>query len=363
MIETDGCSATPPVRGALHAVNDSAAAGGDQTGTESALPARDRLQLWRMMLQLRAYDERAVLLQRQGRIGAYPIFWGEEAIQAAATLAVRRTDWLFPSYRQNAVPVLRGLPPEQALLYFRGDHQAFFDPARYCCAPQSVPLATQLPHAVGWALGRSHVGSDDIAVAFFGDGASSEGDSHEAMNLAAVFRAPVVFLCTNNQWAISTPLARQAGVVRLATRAAGYGMPGTTVDGYDPLAVYEAVYEAASRARGGGGPSLVEASCYRVGPHATADDPSLYRDESESNRWREREPIGRFELLLLAEGLVDEEGIETAHSGAKAAMREAARRLDATPRPAAGAMTSDVLAVPPASFGQFDAYPHSSMPR
>ncbi len=321
-----------------------------RAGSDSAEPAPDRLRLWKMMVQLRAYDERATLLQRQGRIGAYPTFWGEEAIQAATVLAARDADWLFLSYRQNAVPILRGLPPEQAWAYFRGDPHSFFDPSQLGCAPQCVPLATHLPHAVGWALGRRLQGGDEVAVAFFGDGASSEGDTHEAMNLASVFRAPVVFLCTNNQWAISTPFSRQAAVDHLSARAAGYGMPGVTVDGYDPLAVFGAVAEAVDRARKGGGPSLVEAWCYRIGPHATADDPSLYRDEAETAVWRQREPIGRFEQQLLDGGLLGPQDITEEHERAASAMRAAGHRLDRMSPPIGEEMTAHVLAVPPASW-------------
>ncbi len=328
-----------------------------RAGSDGAERAVDKLRLWKMMVQLRAYDERATLLQRQGRIGAYPTFWGEEAIRAATVLAVRDADWLFLSYRQNAVPVLRGLPPEQAWAYFRGDPRGFFDPSQFGCAPQCVPLATHLPHAVGWAVGRRLQGGDEVALAFFGDGASSEGDAHEAMNLASVLRAPVVFLCTNNQWAISTPLSRQAAVDHLSARAAGYGMPGVTVDGYDPLAVFGAVAEAVDRARNGGGPSVVEASSYRIGPHATADDPSLYRDEAEAAVWREREPIGRFEQQLLGEGLLATQDITAEHERAASAMRAAGHRLDRMPAPTGEEMTAHVLAVPPSSW------PGSSAPR
>ncbi len=321
-----------------------------RTGSGRGDPVPDRLRLWKMMVKLRAYDERATLLQRQGRIGAYPTFWGEEAIQAATLLAVRDTDWLFLSYRQNAVPILRGLPPEQAWAYFRGDPHSFFDPSQFGCAPQCVPLATHLPHAVGWAMGRRFQGGDDVAVAFFGDGASSEGDAHEAMNFASVYRVPIVFLCTNNQWAISTPFSSQAAVDHLAVRASGYGMPGVTVDGYDPLAVFDAVAEAVSRARQGAGPSLVEASCYRIGPHATADDPSLYRDDAEAAAWREREPIGRFEQHLVEGGLLGSQDIIEEHERAADAMRAAGHRLDRMPPPIGEEITAHVLAMPPSSW-------------
>lgn len=304
------------------------------------------LNLWRNVCRLRAYDERAVALSRQGRIGAYPLFWGEEGVQAGAVAGVRPSDWLFLSYRQNALPILRGLPPEQAWLYFRGDPQGFFDPAEYGCAPQAVPLATHLPHAAGWAWERARRGGEDVAVAFFGDGASSAGDFHEGLNLAGVLRAPVVFLCTNNQWAISTPYARQTAAARLVDRAAGYGMPGVRVDGFDAVAVSEAVRQAAERARGGAGPSLVEAFCYRIAGHATADDPSRYRDAAEADRWREREPLGRLESALIAAGELSAEDATAGRAEAAREMLEAARRLDAVAPAGVEWMTRDVLATP-----------------
>lgn len=315
----------------------------------------ERVGLWRDMVTLRAADERAVTLSRQGRIGAYPLYWGEEGVQAGALAALRRTDWLFPSYRQNAIAILRGQPPEQAWLYFRGDPQGFLDPAAYACASQSVPLATHLPHAVGWAWSRARRGADDVAVAFFGDGATSEGDFHEALNLAGVLKAPVVFLCTNNQWAISTPYASQTAAAAIVDKAVGYGVRGERVDGFDAVAVRDAVASAAALARAGDGPSLVEAFCYRIRGHATADDPSVYRDEAESRRWEEREPIGRLERTLVTEGALPEAAAEAGRADAHATMAEAARRLDAVAPADATSMTADVLAEPtPVLAGQLE---------
>ena len=315
----------------------------------------ERVGLWRDMVMLRAADERAVRLSRQGRIGAYPLFWGEEGIQAGAVAALERSDWIFPSYRQNSIALLRGQPPEQAWLYFRGDPQGFIDPAEYACAPQCVPLATHLPHAVGWAWSRARRGSEDVAVAFFGDGATSEGDFHEALNLAGVLQAPVVFLCTNNQWAISTPFAAQTAAAAIVDKAAGYGLPGERVDGFDAPAVHEAVAAAANRAREGGGPTLIEAFCYRIRGHATADDPRVYRDESESERWAEREPVGRLERALVAEGELSEDAVATTRAEAHGAMAEAARRLDAIPAADAVGMIDGVLAeAPPTLVRQFE---------
>jgi TPP-dependent pyruvate/acetoin dehydrogenase alpha subunit len=315
---------------------------------EQVSPAAEELvTLWRRMVLLRAVDERATTLQRQGRMGAYPVFWGEEGIQAAAVTAVRPTDWLFLSYRQNAVPVLRGLPPERVFLYFRGDPQSFFDPFEFTCAPQAVPVSTQLPHAVGWAWGRRLDGHDDVAVAFFGDGATSEGDFHEAMNIAAVHKAPVVFLCTNNQWAISTPVARQTAVARIADKAVAYGMPGERVDGFDAPAVLQAVRRAAERARAGEGPFLIEAFCYRIGPHATADDPSLYRDPAESEHWREREPVSRLRRQLVADGVLSDEDAEGIEEDARQELAEAAERLDNVPPAGLDHLVRSVYASPP----------------
>ena len=307
----------------------------------------DPVALWRDMRRMRAYDERALAMSRQGRIGTYPLFWGEEGVQAGAVAAVRRDDWLFLSYRQSAVPILRGLPPERAWLYYRGDPQTFVDPRPYACAPQAVPIATQLPHAVGWAWEQRRRGGDAVAVAFFGDGATSEGDFSEGMNLAGVLRAPVVFLCTNNQWAISTPYERQTAAATIADKAAAYGMPGETVDGFDALAVAEAVGRAAERARAGDGPTLVEARCYRIKGHATADEPRMYRDSAEAERWQEHEPIARLERRLLDEGLVTTDEIERVTAEALQEMREAGRRLDATPAADPELMIRDVYADPP----------------
>lgn len=317
--------------------------------------AAERERMWRDILELRAYDERAVALSRQGRIGAYPIFWGEEGIQAGTLAGVEDDDWLFLSYRQNGLPILRGLPPELAWLYFRGDPQSFFDPAEFRCAPQAVPLATQLPHAVGWAWTQRRRDTGRVAVAFFGDGSTSEGDFHEAMNLAGVTGAPVVFVCTNNGWAISTPIAQQTAAERLVDKAVGYGMPGVRVDGQDVVAVAAAVREAADRARAGGGPTFIEAVTYRIEGHATADDPERYRDQEEAARWRKSEPLGRIEAQLIAEGVITPEEAANARAEARDRMVAAGKRLDAIPPAAPRTMIDDVFVTPPpALLRQFE---------
>ncbi len=295
----------------------------------------DLLTIYTWLLRLRAFDERAVALQRQGRIGTYPPFWGEEATQAGPLFACRDEDWVFPSYRQNAIGILRGLPPAVPLLYRRGlgGTHGFWNPRRYRVAPICIPIATHLPHAVGLAMAARLRGEPLCSVVWFGDGATSEGDFHEALNFAAVFKAPVVFFCVNNQWAISTPFERQTATASVAEKAAAYGVPGVRVDGFDVLACFEAARAALDRARAGNGPTLVEASCYRLGPHATADDPSLYRDPAEADRYRAHEPVGRTRALLHDLGLLTEERDRVLHAEAAAALTAAVADLDAVPAP------------------------------
>ncbi|MDA8394996.1 MAG: thiamine pyrophosphate-dependent enzyme [Candidatus Dormibacteraeota bacterium] len=291
------------------------------------------LGLFAAMARLRAFDERAVILQRQGVIGTYPTYFGEEAIQAGSVLALEDHDWLFPTYRQNSVVVLRGCPPEVPLLLWRGNPAGWHDVHRLHTAPVCVPVATNYPHAVGAAWGSRLLGEDTVALAYGGDGSTSEGDFHEACNLAAVVRAPAIFLVTNNQWAISTPLRLQTRVERIADKASAYGMPGVRVDGFDVFACHLAVREAAARARRGGGPTLVEAVGYRLGPHGTADEPSLYRDPESARRWDPWEPLGRAAAALVDAGLASTEELGELRADAAAEMRQAGDRLQGFPLP------------------------------
>ncbi len=291
------------------------------------------LGLFAAMARLRAFDERAVILQRQGVIGTYPTYFGEEAIQAGSVLALEDHDWLFPTYRQNSVVVLRGCPPEVPLLLWRGNPAGWHDVHRLHTAPVCVPVATNYPHAVGAAWGSRLLGEDTVALAYGGDGSTSEGDFHEACNLAAVVRAPAIFLVTNNQWAISTPLRLQTRVERIADKASAYGMPGVRVDGFDVFACHLAVREAAARARRGAGPTLVEAVGYRLGPHGTADEPSLYRDPESARRWDPWEPLGRAAAALVDAGLASTEELGELRADAAAEMRQAGDRLQGFPLP------------------------------
>lgn len=266
------------------------------------------------MLLLRAYDEQAVALQRQGRIGAYPPFWGDEGIQAAAVLGVRDTDWLFPTHRENAIAILRGLAPERALAYFTGDPDALVDPWECACAPLCAQAAAHVPHSVGWAWGQAMAGSDRIAVAFVGDGATSDGDFHEGVTLAGMLQAPVVLLCTSNRWAVSMCVEQRTAAKAIIDKAVGYGIAGVQVDGFDASALRSVVAAAADRARAGRGPTLVEAMCYRIGPDAVAEDPP-------------RDPVARLRDRLLECGELTVADFDRELDDAKAAMAAAAAQL------------------------------------
>jgi len=218
-------------------------------GEVDGLGEQELLALYRSMVLLRTYDERSVVYHRQGRIGTYAIYWGHEAMQAGAFHALEDGDWIFPSYRESAIGLLRGLPAATVLSWWRGHPAGWWNPADYNVASICVPIATQVPHAAGLAWGKRLRGESACALVFFGDGATSEGAFHEGANFAAVMRAPLVLLCNNNQWAISTPVSAQTKAEALVDKAAGYGIPGTRVDGGDVLAVYEAVREAVVRAR------------------------------------------------------------------------------------------------------------------
>jgi pyruvate dehydrogenase E1 component alpha subunit len=302
-------------------------------GEVEGLAEADLLSLYRDMVLLRTYDERSLVYHRQGRIGTYAIFWGHEAMQVGAVRALADQDWIFPSYRESAVGLLRGMPVETVLSWWRGHPAGWWDPREYRLASIAVPIATHVPHAVGFAWGKRLRGEDTCALAFFGDGATSEGAFHEGANFAAVMQAPVVLLCNNNYWAISTPLTAQTRAETLADKAVGYGIPGLRVDGGDVLAVYKATREALARARAGEGPTFVEAVTYRCAPHATADDPSAYVDADRVERERENECFGRYERYLRRIGVLNDELAEAARSEALEAMRAGIVAAEALPEP------------------------------
>ncbi|MFE7775494.1 pyruvate dehydrogenase (acetyl-transferring) E1 component subunit alpha [Streptomyces sp. NPDC057445] len=302
-------------------------------GTDAADGADPQLllRLYAELVRGRRYNAQATALTKQGRLAVYPSSTGQEACEVAAALVLEERDWLFPSYRDTLAAVARGLDPVQALTLLRGDWHTGYDPREHRIAPLCTPLATQLPHAVGLAHAARLKGDDVVALAMVGDGGTSEGDFHEALNFAAVWQAPVVFFVQNNGFAISVPLAKQTAAPSLAHKAVGYGMPGRLVDGNDAAAVHEVLAEAVARARRGGGPTLVEAVTYRMDAHTNADDATRYRAEGEVEAWREHDPIRLLERELTGRGLLDDETVRAAGEAAETMAAQLRERMNADP--------------------------------
>ena len=297
-------------------------------GPREAATARDLLA---ELIRARVFDDRALALQRRGWMSGYPPFRGQEASQVGAARAMADDDWLFPTYRANALQLARGVPATDLFLFRRG-HPEFHSNHDFAVFPQAVPIATQLPHAVGVGMAADYRDADHAVLAYLGDGATSEGDFHEAMNFAGVFDAPVCFFCENNGWAISTPRERQTAAPSIAAKAEAYGFAGRQVDGNDPLAVREVVAEGLDRVTSEG-PLLVESLTYRQGPHTTSDDPERYRNEPDLPDWRTRDPIDRFFEYCREEGVVDEHFRERAREGAERAVDRAVAAAEAVPDP------------------------------
>jgi pyruvate dehydrogenase E1 component alpha subunit len=295
------------------------------------LTESDLLELHRRMVLLRTYDERSVVYHRQGRIGTYAIFWNHEAIQVGASYALTRDDWIFPSYRESAIGLVRGMPPQTVLQWWRGHPSGWWSPVEWNLASICVPIATHVPHAAGLAWGKKLRGESTVAMVFFGDGATSEGAFHEGANLAGVMQAPLVLVCNNNGWAISTPVHAQTRAETLADKAVGYGMPAVRVDGLDVLAVWEAAREGVERARSGGGPTFIEAVHYRVEPHGTADDQARYIDLERVAEERARECVGQYEAYLRRLGVLTDAIVAEARTAAEDAMRGAIAAAEAEP--------------------------------
>jgi pyruvate dehydrogenase E1 component alpha subunit len=320
-------------------------------GEVTGLTGDDLLRLHREMVLLRTFDERAVVYQRQGRIGTYAIFWGHEAIQVGAHAALDAgRDWVFPSYRESAVGLLRGVDAATVLAWWRGHPAGWWNPLDARLGSIAVPIASQVPHAVGAAWGMRARGESGCSLVFFGDGATSEGAFHEGINFAAVMQAPAVLLCSNNGWAISTPLERQSRARALVDKALGYGVPGVRVDGGDVLAVHEAVRDAVARARAGEGPTFVEAVHYRIGPHGTADDPARYRDEARAEAERAKECVIRFEGYLRRRGLLDDELAARVREQASETVKQGMRAVEQLPDPDPALVFDTTYARPPADL-------------
>ncbi len=325
---------------------------GDNPGALT-LPAPDvLLELHRRMVLGRQVDVQCTALARQGRLAVYPSSRGQDACEVGAVLALREADWLFPTYRDTIAIMTRGVPAEQALTLLRGDWHCGYDPYEYRVAPQCTPLATSTLHAVGLAHGARLRGQDLVALALLGDGATSEGDTHEALNFAAVWRAPTVFLVQNNGYAISVPLSKQTAAPSLAAKGIGYGIPSLLIDGNDAAVVYAAVRAAVERAAAGGGPTLIEALTYRIEAHTNADDATRYRGAEEVAAWLARDPISRLEAYLRSQSLLGDADVT--------ALADEAERLAADVRMS---MNADVTVDPAELFEHVYARPTAALER
>ena len=286
----------------------------DEKGTldpdlEPEIPEEILLKLHRAMVLGRAFDERLLNLQRQGRIGTFPPISGQEAAHLCTVAALALSDWFVPAFRETAAEIWRGRSLESVIIYYNGFSEGAYIPPDRNDLPNSVPVGSQILHAVGLAWAAKYRKTDRVAMAFFGDGGTSQGDFHEGLNFAGVFQAPAIFICQNNQWAISMPRTKQTRSETIAQKALAYGIPGIQVDGNDILATYAAAKEAVDRARSGGGPTLIECVTYRLTVHTTADDPRRYRTEEEVEKWKKRDPITRFQKYLVGKGLLSEDKI------------------------------------------------------
>jgi 2-oxoisovalerate dehydrogenase E1 component alpha subunit len=335
----------------LQLIDQDGRAGGNPGGL--TLPAPDLLrELHRRMVLGRRFDTQATALTRQGRLAVYPSSRGQDACQIGAVLALRDQDWLFPTYRDSVAVLTRGVPAEETLTLLRGDWHCGYDPYQYRVAPQCTPLATNTLHAVGLAYAARLRHQDQVALALLGDGATSEGDTHEALNFAGVWKAPVVFLVQNNGYAISVPLAKQTAAPALAARGIGYGVPSLLIDGNDAAAVYAAVRSGIVGAVAGDGPTLIEAVTYRIEAHTNADDATRYRASAEVSAWLERDPIDRLEAYLKASGLLDDAASERLAAEADRLAGEVRDRMNA-----------DVNADPAELFAHVYAQPTAALDR
>lgn len=301
--------------------------------------------LYEDMVVIRRIDVEATALQRQGELGLWPPLLGQEASQIGSVRALRSDDYIFPSYRENGVAYCRGIDPEDLLRVWRGNAHGSWNPDEFHLAIPAVIIGAQPLHATGYAIGIAKDGGDSVAIAYFGDGATSQGDVSEAMVFAASFNAPVVFFCQNNHWAISEPVGLQAKR-HISERAPGFGIPSMRVDGNDVLAVMAATRIALDRARNGGGPTFIEAVTYRMGPHTTSDDPTKYRDAEELAEWKTKDPISRMEKLFESRGLMTDELRARVRSKADSVAAELRARCLAMPKPSTLSLFDNVSVEP-----------------
>ncbi|CAM3069373.1 pyruvate dehydrogenase (acetyl-transferring) E1 component subunit alpha [Filibacter tadaridae] len=312
-------------------------------------------ELYYHMARIRAFDRKAINLQRQGRLGTYAPFEGQEAAQVGSALALQADDWVFPTYRDHGATITFGKSMTRTFLYWNGRVEGCVAPANRNIFPPAVPIATQLPHAAGAAWAEKRRGSKNAAIAYFGDGATSEGDFHEGLNFASVFKVPVVFFNQNNGYAISVPIEKQMNSETIAQKSVAYGMPGIRIDGNDCFAVYFETKKAFDYAKGGNGPTLIEAVTWRRGAHTTADDPSKYRSDELGKKIVD--PLTRIELFMKTYGYWDEEWIRATSEKLTNEIDRAVEEMETFPPPKVEDVFNHVYAEMPAQLAeQKDAY-------
>jgi pyruvate dehydrogenase E1 component alpha subunit len=273
---------------------------------ESLMPSlsdSDIRRIYELLLLSRTFDQRALKLQREGRLGTYAPILGQEASQVGSAFALEKSDWIFPSYRESGVYITIGFPIHMILQYWSGDERGLKTPDDLNIFPICVPVGTQVLHAVGAAMASKYRKDKTVVATYFGDGGTSKGDFHEGLNMAGVFKLPVVFICQNNQWAISMPRSKQSASKTLAQKAYGYGIEGLQVDGNDVFAVYKATAYALQKARQGEEPTFIECVTYRISDHTTADDATRYRSKEEVETWKAKDPVQRLKLFMEKKGL------------------------------------------------------------
>ncbi len=317
-----------------------------------SISAQDQVRLYRAMLLNRRVDERMITLQRQGRIGFYIGSIGEEAAIVGSAFAMAETDWIVPCYRELGAALLRGYSLHELFCQLFGNAADAIKgrqmPNHYALphlrfASISSPVGTQIPQATGMAWAAKISGKKDVVLCYFGDGATSEGDFHVGLNFSGVFKAPVVFLCRNNQWAISVPFSSQTASKNVAIKGQAYGLPAVRVDGNDIFGVIEVTREAAAKAREGGGPTLVEAVTYRLAGHSTSDDPRAYRDEAEVASWANRDPIQRFKTWLVGQGVWSQEQDARLEEEIKTEIQVNLRKAESVGPPPTASLFEDVF--------------------
>jgi pyruvate dehydrogenase E1 component alpha subunit len=322
---------------------------------EPSLPPEELKKIYNLMVMARAADNKALKLQRQGRMGTYAPSLGQEGCQVGGGMAVQNGDWIFPHFRDLGLHLTLGFPLKNFYLYWMGNEIGSQIPLDLNIFPMSVPVGSQIPHAVGAGLAAQLKGQNNAVLCCFSDGATSEGDFHEALNFAGVYKTPNVFLCYNNQYAISLPRKKQTAAKTLAQKSIAYGFGGIVVDGNDPLSVYVATREALENARKGKGPTLIEAVTYRMGDHTTSDDASRYRSNEEVEDWGKKNPITRFQIYLKEKGIWNEPYEQGIQDKTSAFIDRAVEEAEQTPSPSVrDIFQSTYKAIPPYLQRQMD---------